>query len=286
MNASVVAGLIDTHVHFWDPQGLRYPWLAAVPALNRTYTPKDYDAASTASGIAKFIFVECDCDPAQNLEEVAWVSAFARTESRLGGIIAHAAVETGASVRPHLARLRQNPLVKGVRRNLQGEADPNFCLQTEFVSGVAALEEFGFTFDLCVRPAQLPAITELARRCARIPFVLDHCGKPEIRQGRLDPWRRHLHELAALPNVVCKISGLVTEAAASRLGAEHLRPYVEHAIACFGWDRVLFGGDWPVCNLATHFSGWTDTLGEILATASPSNLRQLYQSNAERIYHV
>ncbi|MDO8543385.1 MAG: amidohydrolase family protein [Opitutaceae bacterium] len=286
MSAASTPVVIDAHVHFWDPRRFRYPWLASLPALNRAFLPEDYQQASAFSRVAKFIFVECDCDAPHRLDEVKWISDLARIESRLKGIVAHAAVETATSIRAHLATLARNPLVKGVRRILQSEADPNFCLQPNFIAGVEALADFGFTFDLCVVPAQLPAVTELARRCHRVQFILDHCGKPAIRDGRLDPWRQQLRELAALPNVVCKISGLVTESDPSRCGAVHFGPYVTHALECFGFDRVLFAGDWPVCNLAATHSDWTRTLSAIVASARPSDLSKLYENNAERIYRV
>ena len=278
--------IVDAHVHFWNPQQLNYPWLASMPPLNRAFLPDDYAAAARAANVGKIIFVEGGSEAAQNRDEVKWISQLAAQETRLKGIVAHAPLELGACMRGELAALSSNALVKGVRRNLQGEADINFCLQLDFLAGVRALAEFGFSFDLCVTHQQLPAVLELVRRCPEVFFILDHCGKPAIRDRQLDPWRRHIRELAALPNVACKISGLVTEANPARCGAEDLQPYVEHALACFGFDRVMFGGDWPVCNCAKPFSTWLGLLKEILANETEANLTGLFQTNAERIYHV
>jgi L-fuconolactonase len=278
--------IIDAHVHFWNPQRLSYPWLASVPALNRAFLPDDYRAAAKAANIGKMIFVEGGCEPAQNRDEVKWISELAALETRLKGIVAHAPLERGARVRGELAALTRNPLVKGVRRNLQGEAEAGFCLQVDFLAGVRALAEFGFSFDLCVTHPQLPSVVELVRRCPEVFFILDHCGKPAIRDCQLDPWRQHIRELAALPNVVCKISGLVTEANPARCGAQELQPYAAHALASFGFDRVLFGGDWPVCTLAAPFANWLGALNEILAGETAVNLAKVFQTNAERIYRV
>jgi L-fuconolactonase len=263
-----------------------YPWLANVPALVRTFLPADYSVATKSANVCKMIFVECGCAASQSIQEASWISELAAREKRLKGIVAQASVELGTHVTGELTRLAKNPFVKGVRRNVQSEPDANFCLRPDFVTGVRALQTFGFTFDLCVFYHQLPAVIELVRRCPEVSFVLDHCAKPAIRDQQLDPWRQYLHDLAALPNIACKISGLVTEADPIRCSAEDLQPYVAHALDCFGFDRVLFGSDWPVCQLATPFENWLAALRTILANESETDLTKLFQTNAERIYRV
>ncbi len=280
--------MVDAHVHFWDPQRLDYPWLAEVPALQRAFLPADYARANqnATAQVAKMIFVECGCAAAHTLEEVQWVSELAAREPRLQGIVAQAAVELGQRVKDGLAELARQPLVKGVRRNLQGETDPDFCRRPDFVAGVRALAAHRFTFDLCIIHPQLPAVTELVRQCPEVQFILDHCGKPAIRDGQREPWRQHLRELASLPNVACKISGLVTEASPARCGAADLEPWVAHAVEVFGLERVLFGGDWPVCQLATPFADWLASLQTILSGVAEASLVKVFQTNAERIYRV
>ena len=278
--------IVDAHVHFWNPAKLNYPWLANVPALSCAFLPEHYSAATKTANVSKMVFVECGCAAAQSIDETNWISELAAHETRLKGIVAQGAVELGARVTGELATLAKNPLVKGVRRNLQGETDPYFCLQPNFISGVRALAKFNFTFDLCIIHSQLPAVTQLVARCPEVFFVIDHCAKPAIRDKNLNPWRQHLRELAALPNVACKISGLVTEAHPVRCGALDLQPYVRHALDCFGFDRVLFGGDWPVCNIASSFENWLAALNAILTDEPETNLKKLFQTNAERIYRV
>jgi L-fuconolactonase len=278
--------IVDAHVHFWNPAKLNYPWLANVPALSCAFLPEHYSAATKTANVSKMVFVECGCAAAQSIDETNWISELAAHETRLKGIVAQGAVELGARVTGELATLAKNPLVKGVRRNLQGETDPYFCLQPNFISGVRALAKFNFTFDLCIIHSQLPAVTQLVARCPEVFFVIDHCAKPAIRDQKLDPWRKHLCELAALPNVACKISGLVTEAHPVRCNAPNLKPYARHALDCFGFDRVLFGGDWPVCNIASSFENWLAALNAILTDEPETNLKKLFQTNAERIYRV
>jgi L-fuconolactonase len=278
--------IVDAHVHFWNPAKLNYPWLASVPALNRAFLPEDYSAATKTANIGKMIFVECGCAASQSIDETNWISELGARETRLKAIVAQAAVELGTRVTSELTALAKNPLVKGVRRNLQGETDPYFCLQPDFIAGIRALAEFNFTFDLCIVHSQLPAVTQLVARCPEVFFVLDHCAKPAIRDQKLDPWRKQLRELAALPNVACKISGLVTEASPAHCGPPDLQLYVRHALDCFGFDRVLFGGDWPVCQLATSYENWLAALNAILTDEPETNLKKLFQTNAERIYRV
>jgi L-fuconolactonase len=280
------SSIVDAHVHLWNPALLRYGWLDGLPVLNRAFLPADFAAASEGAGVSKMIFVEGGGDASQSLAEVDWISALAKTETRLRGIVALAPLENAAGVRGHLTQLGRRPLVKGVRRNLQGEADVNFCLQADFFAGVKLLKEFDFTFDLCIRHEQLPGVTELVRRVPEVQFVLDHFGKPPVKAGEIEPWATQLKALAKLPNVSCKISGLTTEGDWQNWQPEHLKPYFDTALAAFGFDRVLFGGDWPVCTLATDYQRWVDTVSELTASASQAQREQLFKTNAERIYHV
>lgn len=278
--------IVDAHVHLWNPELLRYAWLHDLPSLNRPFLPEEFAAASSNAGVAKMLFIECGREAAQALDEVKWVSELARTETRLRGIIAHASLERGEGVRDDMEALAAEPLVKGVRRLLQSEIDPEFCRQPDFITGVRLLANFSFTFDLCIRHEQLPAVAELVRRVPEVQFVLDHFGKPPVKAGQLEPWATHLRELASLPNVTCKISGLTTEADWKNWGLTQLRPYFETALELFGFDRVLFGGDWPVSMLAGNYRRWLDVVFELSKDATAVDRYKLFQLNAERIYRI
>ncbi|MSU60195.1 MAG: amidohydrolase [Pedosphaera sp.] len=279
-------GIVDAHVHLWDPARLNYPWLTSVPALNRSFVPADFAAASAGVGVAKLVFVECGRDAAQSIAEADWVSELAKSEPRLKAILAHASLEKGRAAREELAALAKRPLVKGVRRLLQGEADTDFCLRPEFVAGVELLAEFGFTFDLCIRHEQLRAVTELVQRVPRVNFMLDHFGKPPIRTGVSEPWATELRALAALPNASCKLSGLTTEADLQNWKLADLRPYCDVVLDAFGFDRVVFGGDWPVATLATDYRRWAGTVSELLASATAAQRKKVFQTNAEKFYRT
>ena len=278
--------IVDAHVHLWHPAQLRYAWLDGLPALNRPFLPADFTAATAGAKVGKMIFVESGCEPAQSVAEVEWVADLQAVEPRLKGIVAQAAVEKGEAVRAELEALAGQPLVKGVRRLLQGESAANFCLEPGFLAGVKLMAEFGFTFDLCIRSSQLRSVAELVQRVPEVTFILDHCGKPGVRGGDTEPWATDLKRLAARPNVVCKISGLTTEADHGRWQPGDLKFYVERVLELFGFDRVMFGGDWPVATLATSYERWVGTVQEFVSSVGEADRIKLFQTNAEKIYHV
>lgn len=279
--------LVDTHVHLWDPEYLPYTWLEAFPTIHETHDLDDYDAAVGETTVESLVFVECteSFDDLTSRNEVRWVQSLARDDDRIQGIVAHASLEKGAAARSHLDWLAQRPLVKGVRRILQDEPD-DFCLRPDFVEGVRTLPDYGFTFDLTVRAPQLANVVQLVDRCPGVDFVLDHIGKPNIQGGRMDPWREQLAALADRPNVACKISGVLTEADPEDWTVDTVRPYVEHALVCFGIDRVLFGGDWPVVRLAADYTTWLDVLEACVQSCSEVEQQKLFRDNAERIYRL
>ncbi len=279
--------LADAHVHLWDPGTLRYPWLDSVPLLNRPYLLEDYRQACGAVRVARMVFVQCECEPAQSEREVAWVTELAARESRLAGMVAWAPLEHGEAARAALTRLARNPLVQGIRRILQFESDPAFCLRPDFIRGVQLLTEFDWGFDLCLKgPEQTANALALIRRCPGVRFILDHVGKPFIRERQLDPWRAQLKAFAALDNVWCKLSGLVVEADLERWQPEDLRPYVEHVVESFGIGRVMFGGDWPVVLRAAPWADWVATLDRLTAHLSREEARSLFHDNAVRFYRL
>lgn len=272
--------IIDAHIHFWDPGARHHAWLAGDPLLCRRFGPADVPTGH--HDVARFVFVQADCRDDEALDEVAWVSALAETDSRIGAIVAHAALERGAPVREHLERLAANPRVAGVRRLLQDEPD-ELMVAPPFVAGVRLLKEFDFTFDICVRHGQLRAVAELVAACPEVTFVLDHLGKPPVAAGALDPWRADLAALAALPNIVCKLSGLTTEAG-QRWRAADLKPYLAHAIAVFGPGRCLVGSDWPVATRATSYVAWFDLVIEALLNTRMDELEGVLAGNAAAVY--
>ena len=279
--------IVDSHVHLWNPGQFSMPWLADVPSLNRPYGLQDYHEQTQGLHIKAMVYVEVGVELQDALREARYVADLAREEPRLQAIVAAAPVEHGAAVRAHLESLLAiSPLIKGVRRNLQDETEPGFCLQPDFVAGVRLLADYNLSFDLCIKHWQLPDVIELVRRCPHTAFILDHLGKPAIKQHQLDPWQADLRKLAALPNVVCKISGLVTEADHERWQPTDLEPFIDVALETFGEERILFGGDWPVVLLASPYRRWYETLEALTARLSLPARRKLWAENALRCYQM
>jgi len=282
-----VLPIVDAHVHLWNPGQFSMPWLVDIPLLNRPYGPQDYREQTQSLHIIAMVYVEVGVEPQEALREARYVTDLAREEPRLQAIVAAAPVERGAAVRAHLESLVAiSPLIKGVRRNLQDETEPDFCLRPDFVAGVRLLAEYNLSFDLCIRHWQLPGVIELVRRCPHTAFILDHLGKPDIKQQQLDPWWANLHKLAELPNVVCKISGIVTEANHERWQPADLEPFVNGALDAFGEERILFGGDWPVMLLASQYGRWYETLEALTAHLPLPARRKLWAENAQRFYRL
>jgi L-fuconolactonase len=272
--------VIDAHVHFWRPDRLHYPWLANLPALQRPFVPGDFGALATGA-LDGLLFVESNCEPSESDAELDLVDELAARDPRIAGSVAFVDMTSGM-IPERLDRLARRERIVGVRHNIQGQA-PGCCLTPAFVAGVRALAAHGLTFDLCVTAAQLDDAVTLVRRCPDVRFVLDHCGKPSIRTDDFAPWATGIERLSERENVVCKISGLFTEARPNQRSADGLRPYVEHVRRSFGAERLLYGSDWPVVTLAGGEEAWRATIGELTAEW-PAAERQLFYSE-NTIHH-
>jgi len=279
--------IIDSHLHLWDPTRFRMRWVEGNPILEQPYGPAEYREHTAGIEIEAMVYLQVDVDPAYALLEAQWVVERAAADPRIRAMVPYAPLEDGDQVRSFLdALVATSPMVKGIRRLLQGESDPEYCLQPRFVRGVQLLAEYGLSFDLCIHSGQFPGIIELVRRCPEVSFVLDHIGKADIQGRVLDPWREQIAALAAFPNVMCKVSGMVTEADKEHWTADDLAPYVAHTLSAFGEDRVMFGGDWPVALLASSYRRWVETLDALTADLSPQAKRKLWADNARRFYRI
>ncbi len=277
--------IVDTHVHLWHPKQLRYAWLKQVPLLNRPFLLKDYDDAIGDLEVESMVFVQCDTHPDDGLKETSWVTSLAAGDARIRGIVAWAPLEVGDCVAAFVEKLAEESLVKGIRRLIQGES-VDFCIQPNFIDGVKTLSRYALSFDLCIFHPQLANAIRLVEQCPDVQFILDHIGKPDIKNQLFEPWKQEIKVLADFPNVHCKISGVVTEADHDNWTLNNAQPYIDHVIACFGFDRVIYGSDWPVSTLATDYRRWVETLQASVSGCSPEELRKLFHDNAVRFYKL
>ncbi len=273
--------IVDSHLHLVDRGRLRYPWLDDVPVLDRDWSLDDYLAEAQAAGIAGAVHVEVDVADQDRERETAWVGACSAPV--IGAVASCRPEEQGFAA--YLERVAASPKLRGLRRILHTSPD-ELGQGTVFADNLRLLPRYDLTFDLCVLARQLPIALHLARSCPDVQFILDHCGVPDVRGRALDPWRADLAALARLPNVVCKISGLVAYADPDNWSVEDLRPFVEHAITVFGWDRVLWGSDWPVCRLTADLGRWVAATHDLLVGTSQDEKARLLARNAERLYRL
>ena len=278
--------IVDAHVHLYDVKKLSYGWLANVPKINRSYGLDDFDKARVKVVVDKIVFAEVAVDPGLHIKEAEFIQEMADRDARLSGIIAHLPLEKGVAVEADIAALKKFRKLRGIRRLIETERNPAFCLEPDFLAALKLLPKHGLPFDICVKHWALTYGIELAKRCPDVAFVLDHIGKPDIRNGLREPWWSQMRELAKLPNVVCKVSGVITEADHGHWKPEQVKPYVAHVIDCFGFDRVLYGSDWTVSELTHAYPTWVEILDEVVAGASEAERRKLYRDTAIRTYRL
>jgi len=245
----------------------------------------DYCDATQGLAIEKSVHLEADVDEPFMVDETKHVLRLAdRADNPLAGVVACGRPES-KEFKTYLERILGHPKLKGIRRILHTQPDDLGQSET-FIGNVNSLAGHDLSFDLCVLARQLPLAIRLVSRCPKVTFILDHCGVPQVREKILDPWRENIQAIGKFPNVFCKISGLVAYADPHSWTTEDLRPYVDHAIECFGWDRVLFGSDWPVCTLSASYRQWVDALVSLTRAAGEVNQKKLFQENAIRIYRL
>ncbi len=278
--------IIDTHVHLTNIERIGYSNLKVeAPVLYRSFDLTMFQSHARSVELEAFLFMEVVCDFADRAEEARWVTELAAQDPRLKGIIACALLENGSAAEAELEGYKQNPLIKGIRRILQTEA-VDFCMRPSFLEGLRCLPEFDFSFDACVYEQHLGHVVKMARACPDVRIILDHVGKPRIKDQVFEPWKADIRALAELPNVHCKVSGMTTEADHESWSREDLRPYFDHVIESFGFDRLIFGSDWFVCTLATTYADWIATVDGVVSGCSGVELRKLYCENARAFYRL
>ena len=295
--------IIDTHQHLWNLDRLNLPWVNGIPELNRSYKFTDYLRAAENSGVTRTIYMEVDAHPDDKQKEIDDMTLYCQADSdeMLGMVVSADPGKPGFA--KFLDTNSSNPFIKGVRQVLHNpEQAPKYCLTPKFVQGIRALGKRGLLFDICIRPAELHDAVELCRQVPETTFVLDHCGNadPYVVNGHRkidssssdttfvhskESWQKGIFELGELDNVYCKISGIIAHVETG-WNACTLAPTVDACIDAFGEDRVVFGGDWPVCTLGASLSKWIATLKEIVSNRPIVVQEKLFSLNAKRRYQL
>lgn len=273
---------IDAHQHFWiyDPQ--EYDWIDdSMAALRRDFLPDELKSELERAGFKGCVAVQAR----QTIEETRWLLELAASSPFILGVVGWVDLQS-PQVRAQLQALATNPKLVGVRHIVQGEPDDRFLLRPEFLRGISALEEFDLAYDILIYTKHLSVAAEFVRQFPRQRFVLDHLAKPPIRSASLEPWTHGIRELAAFPNVFCKLSGLVTEADWHRWTPEHMAPYLDTAFECFGAERLMVGSDWPVCTVAASYSRTVGVVKDYLARCSAQDQQAILGGNAQRFWKL
>jgi L-fuconolactonase len=279
--------IIDTHQHLWDLSKFQMNWMTPGHPLERSFTPKEYAEAIAGLNVVKSIYMEVDVRVELQQAEVDYIVGLCKS----GKTPTVAAVVSGRPAEPnfkrYIAQFQDSPNVKGVREVIhEARTPPGYCLRPEFIRGVQLLGQIGLSFDICIRAGELGDAGKLVDNCPDTRFILDHCGNEPVPKTDHTQWKRDMEALAKRKNLVCKVSGIVASAKKGAWKLADLAPIVNHTLDVFGPDRVMFGGDWPVCTLAATFREWVGALKEIVMDRPEEQQRKLFHDNVARFYGI
>lgn len=273
---------IDSHQHFWRYSPTKYEWIDdSMAVLWRDFLPQDLEPHLRKSAFGACVAVQAT----QTLEETRWLLDLAAQSPFIAGVVGWVDLRA-PDVQAQLEEFARNPRLVGIRHIVQSEPDDRFLLRPDFLRGIALLETFDLAYDLLIYPRHLPLAIEFARRFPRQRFVLDHLGKPAIRACELQPWANQMRELAKLPNVFCKLSGMVTEADWRNWKLEDFHPYLDVAFDTFGPERLMIGSDWPVCLVAAPYAGVVDIVLDYVSNLPQSAAEAVLGGTARRFYKL
>jgi L-fuconolactonase len=273
---------IDTHQHFWKYNDRDYVWMAAgMDKLRKDHLPADLLPLIGAADISATVAVQAR----QSLEESAWLLQLADEHAFIRAVVGWVDLSSERAVE-QLEQLSQHAKFRGVRHVVHDEPDDEFMLRESFLNGLSQLRRFGLTYDLLLFPRHLAIACDVVKRFPDQLFVLDHIAKPPIRTREIEPWAGDLKRLAGFANVVCKLSGLVTEARWDSWAARDFEPYLDVVLSAFGPHRLMIGSDWPVCTLAGDYKSVIDLAADYIARLSGDEQRAILEENPMKVYSI
>lgn len=273
---------IDAHHHFWNYTPQEYDWIdESMASLRRDFGPGDLKDCIESAGIDGVVSVQAR----QTLEETRFLLDLAGQNDFIRGIVGWVPL-VSSSLESDLAPLAVHPKLRGVRHVLQGEPNERYMLREDFNRGISLLKSFGLVYDILIFERQLPQTIEFVDRHPGQVFVLDHIAKPRIKENIIEPWAKHIRELAKRENVYCKVSGMITEADYHTWTPGQLRPYFDIVLEAFGPGRLMFGSDWPVCLAAAPYQKWHAVVKELAFQFSPTEQEALFGETARKVYRL
>lgn len=276
--------VFDTHQHLIYPEIFDYPWIDSAPPLQRSFTIEQYQSLIKNFPITGSLFIEVDPHEKQLGKEAAHFCQLAESpDNKLKGVIASARPE-----HPHFESYLDSishSSLKGIRRVLYTQA-VDLPSQALFKENVKLLGARKLTFDLCVSEAQYPACYELITHCPETIFILDHCGRPQMADHDFNEWKSNLQRLADCPNLYCKLSGIIEQISPADNALEKLSPYFDACLELFGADRILWGSDWPVCDLGGGLNNWLECTKQYAAKLSTEQRDAWLYGNAAKLYQI
>jgi L-fuconolactonase len=284
--------IIDTHQHLWDLKKFNIPWTKGegVGVLNRSYVTSDYLKATDGSNVVKAIYMEVDLHPSQQVAEAEHLVELCKRDDNPTVAAVISGRPGSAEFKAYIQKVADGKYIKGVRRILHNnECSRGHCLEKQFVENVQLLGEMDLSFDLCMRSGEVIDAVKLVDQCPKTRFVLDHCGNMDVTstdKKAIAVWKKGISQLAERDNVICKISGIVVSATPKTWKPADLASVINHCLDSFGPDRVVFGGDWPVCTLKSSYQKWVEALKWIVKDRGPEEQRKLFHDNAVKHYRL
>ena len=274
--------VVDAHQHFWDPERLHYFWMTeGVKSLKRKFLPEDLGPLLSQAGVERTVIVQA----ISSTEEAQWLLDLASAHEFVAGVVTWADLRSRDLPR-ELDKLQAHPKFKGVRHQMEAESDDAWMVRDDVLAGLAELERRAIPYDLLVHARHLKYVPRVRERCPNLKLVVDHIAKPRIGEREFDGWAREIERVSQLPDIWCKLSGMITEARWDAWTPNDLQPYVRHVLDQFGLSRVMFGSDWPVCTLAGYYQQVVDALRQVLGPLSPADAQKVWGENACEFYRL
>jgi predicted TIM-barrel fold metal-dependent hydrolase len=279
--------IVDTHQHLWDLTKLKLSWVKDGEPLAVSHTPKEYAQAIEGLNFVKAVYMEVDVVEDNQQKEVDYLLELIKSKSSptVAAVVSGRPVK-GDAFKKYVAQFKGSPYIKGLRQVVHNAKDPaGYCVTKDFIAGVQHLGEIGLSWDICIRPGELTDAAKLVSECPGTRFILDHCGNaPILDAKKMEVWKKDIAKVAEQKNVVGKISGIIASVKKGDWSVEQLAPAVNHTIEVFGWDRVMFASDWPVCTLGASLKEWVNALKQIVGERTEEQQKKLFHDNAVKFY--